>query len=169
MTSIFIPDDVVGGSAEQHAQAGVDAQHFMMLLAGIAQTGIESGCKVSAQASPNMTVAVAAGVVYVAGTRVGISNVAATASMTADGTNPRWYLVCANLNRSVSLTAGTANAVPVFPTIPTGAMVLAAVYVGAAVSSIGNTDITDVRIQCNYNDLVTAPVTAALYLAANYR
>jgi len=61
------------------AQAVPDATDFAALSAAVAQTGVVSGCTVSAQSTPNMTVAVAAGTVLVGGVS---APVAATASVT---------------------------------------------------------------------------------------
>ena len=115
-----------------------------MLAVGFALTGVVAGCAVTAQASPNMTVAVASGTVIVSGTEAAVSsgNVTITA---ADGSNPRFDLVCASSSGTKSAVAGTAAANPVFPD-PAGKVVLASVYVPAADTTINSNQITDKRV-----------------------
>ncbi len=132
------------------AQAGVDSRDIDIIVAGHDRTGVVAGCAVTAQGSPDMTVAVAAGVVRVTGRQVAVTagNVTAT---TAHATNPRHDLVVVNAAGTKSVVAGTAAAItstaePTFPTIPADSVVLAAVYVPAAVTAINTNQIIDKRI-----------------------
>lgn len=133
------------GSAENATQAQVDSRDFDILLAGLSGTGVVgTGCAVTAQGSPNMTVAVASGSVLVAGVSASVSagNVTIT---TADGTNDRFDLICVNSSGTKSAVAGTPSSNPVFPD-PAGKVVLAAVRVPAGASSINSAKIVDKRV-----------------------
>jgi hypothetical protein len=55
------------GDAAYADQAEPDSVDFDILAAGHAIYGVKTGCAVSAQGTPDMTVAVAAGTVYVGG------------------------------------------------------------------------------------------------------
>lgn len=127
------------------AQAAPDSKDIEILVAGYAGTGVVSGAAVTAQGSPDMTLAVAAGVVAVLGVQATVTagNVTIT---TAHATNPRFDLVVVNSSGTKSVTAGTAAATPVFPTIPASSVVLAAVYVPANDTAIGSTQIVDKRV-----------------------
>lgn len=117
---------------------------FDILAAALAQTGVKSGCAVTAQGSPNMTVAVASGSVYVAAVEAAVSSGNVTIT-TANGTNPRIDLVVANSSGTKSVTAGTAAVAPEPPAIPASSVVLAYVYVPAADTAINTNQITDKR------------------------
>lgn len=131
--------------AEDPTQAQADSRDFGdILVAAFAGTGVVSGCAVTAQGSPNMTVAVAAGTVAVAGATVAVTGGNVTIT-TANATNPRFDLICADNTGVKSAVAGTAAANPVFPS-PAGKVVLAAVRVPAAVASINAAKITDKRV-----------------------
>ncbi len=126
-------------------QAQVDRVDFDILQAGYGFTSVVSGCDVTAQGTPNMTCAVAAGEVLVNGISATVTtgNVTITA---AHATNPRFDLVVASSTGVKSVTAGTAAANPVFPVIPASSVVLATVYVPANVASIATNKITDKRV-----------------------
>src|SRR5437870_5460197 len=92
------------------SQAGFDPLEIQAIMAGLQGYGVVSGCGVSAQATPDMTVAVAAGsVASPAGT---VSVAAGNATIgTADGTNPRYDLVVAAYSSgAVSVLAGSPAA-----------------------------------------------------------
>lgn len=127
------------------AQAEPDSRDIEALVAGHARTGVVSGCAVTAQATPDMTVAVAAGTVEVAGTQAAVvaGNVTITA---ADSTNPRFDLIVASAVGALSAVAGTAAAAPVFPAIPASSVLLGAVYVPAGDTAIEANQIVDKRV-----------------------
>lgn len=133
-------------------QAEIDSVDLTILIGGLDGDAVVSGCAVTAQGSPNMTVAVASGVVIVAGTRASVvgANVTITA---ANGTNPRFDLIVSNNSAVLSAVAGTAAANPVFPAIPASSVVLAAVYVPASDTTIETNQITDKRVIVG--DLIT--------------
>jgi hypothetical protein len=131
-------------------QAGLDSGDLQIMAAAPALTGVVSGCAVTAQGSPDMTVAVAAGVVRIGGRKVVVAggNVTITA---AHGTNPRHDLITVDTSGVKAAVAGTPAAVtattePVFPAIPANRVVLAAVYVPAADTAINANQITDKRV-----------------------
>lgn len=132
-------------SATFEDQAEPDSVDFDILVAGHAQSGVVSGCAVTAQASPDMTVAVAAGTVSVGGTYASVTSGNVTIG-TANATNPRFDLVTVNSSGTKAVTAGTAAANAVFPAIPANSVVLAAVYVPANDTAINSTQIIDKRV-----------------------
>jgi microcystin-dependent protein len=131
--------------AEDQTQAQPDSRDFSaMIAAAFAGTGVVSGCAVTAQGTPNMTVAVAAGSVAVTGTTVAVTGGNVTIT-TANATNPRFDLICVDNTGTKSAVAGTPAASPVFPD-PAGKVVLAAVRVPAAASAINAAKIVDKRL-----------------------
>lgn len=134
-----------GPDAANADQSEPDAVDFRIL--GDRRTGVISGCAVTAQVVPDMTVAVSAGQVVVDGEPVAVAGGNATIQV-ADA-NPRFDLVLVSAAGALSVLRGTASATnPVFPVpnLSTHA-VLAAVYVGASTSSITSNAIVDKRIQ----------------------
>lgn len=125
-------------------QAEPDSVDFGILADGIQGDGVISGCAVTAQASPDMTVAVASGVIKITNTVVAVTSGNVTIG-TADATNPRFDLITVNNSGTKACTAGTAAAQPVFPAIPANSIVLAAVYVPASDTTIATNQITDKR------------------------
>jgi microcystin-dependent protein len=131
--------------AEDQTQAQPDSRDFSaMIAAAFSGTGVVSGCAVTPQGTPNMTVAVAAGSVAVTGTTVAVTGGNVTIT-TANATNPRFDLICVDNTGTKSAVAGTAAASPVFPD-PAGKVVLAAVRVPAAATSINAAKIVDKRL-----------------------
>jgi hypothetical protein len=126
-------------------QAEPDSEDISILVAAYNGTGVISGCAVTPQGTPDMTVAVAAGVVVVGGTRATVSGGNVTIT-TADASNARFDLIVVNSSGTKSATAGTAAVEPVFPTIPATSVVLAAVYVPASDTSIEGNQIVDKRV-----------------------
>jgi hypothetical protein len=145
--SFTVPDLA---AATYPAQAGLDAGDLAIMAGGSALTGVVSGCAVTPQASPNMTAAVAAGVVRYGGRRVTVTggNVTVTA---ADATNPRHDLVTVDTTGALAVVAGTpaqitATSEPVYPAIPVSRVVLASVYVPANKTTVDAGMITDKRV-----------------------
>jgi uncharacterized protein YfiM (DUF2279 family) len=122
-----------------------DSIDIDILVAAYNSTGVISGCAVTAQASPNMTVAVASGTVIVGGTRGTVTGANVTIT-TADGANPRIDLIVSNGSGTLSATAGTAAVEPVMPAIPSTSVVLAIVYMPAADTTISGSQIIDKRV-----------------------
>lgn len=137
-----LPNDVIGGTAEQHAQASPDTGDFTILGQSISGTGVIDGCAVTA--NNNMVPSVAAGHVSNAGSTIAVT--AGTVSVTAaNATNPRFDLVAVDNTGVKSVIAGTAGTNPVFPTWPATSSILAAIYVAPTVTSIVAADIIDKR------------------------
>ena len=126
-------------------QAKLDRGDFEIVRDGFVQYGVISGCAVTAQGSPNNTVAVAAGTVVVNNVRVTVTSGNVT-MVTADPTHPRHDFLCVNSSGTKSWVAGTANATPEYPEIPANSVVLATMFVRANDTTIAAADITDKRI-----------------------
>ena len=137
-----IPNQSDAGTS---SQAEVDAVDFGILVAAYNGTGVVTGGAVTAQGTPDMTVAVAAGTVLINGLHYTISAGNGTIS-TADSSNPRFDLITINTSGAIVVTAGTAASNPVFPAIPADDAVLAAVHVPAGDTAIATAQITDKRV-----------------------
>jgi hypothetical protein len=131
--------------AAYDGQARLFSTDLLILSQPASLTGVKSGCAVTAQGSPDMTVAVASGVIYWLFSEVAVSsgNVTITA---ADATNPRIDLVVVNSSGVKSAVAGTPAAAPLEPALPALSVALAQVYVPATDTTIGSTQIYDRRI-----------------------
>jgi hypothetical protein len=131
-------------------QTDIDA-----LVAGHRGEGVISGCDVTAQGVPNMTVAVASGKVRVSQTIVPVTAGNVTISA-ANPTNPRIDLVVVNNAGTKSAVTGTAAANPKAPALPANSVLLAMVYVPASATSIPSNLITDKRVIVYDDDVVMA-------------
>lgn len=132
------------------AQAGLDSGDVAIIAAGHSPTGVVTGAAVTAQATPNMTVAVAAGLARVVGRRVAVAGGTATIGA-ANATNPRHDLVTIDTAGTLAVVAGTpapitSTSEPAYPAIPAGRLVLAAIYVPAAATAITTSMVTDKRV-----------------------
>jgi divalent metal cation (Fe/Co/Zn/Cd) transporter len=142
----FIPNDVVGGTQTQHAQASPDAVDFSILLAADTGLGVVSGLAVTPNNSGvSLNVNVAAGVVLSNGAQFPIAAVTNLAVAAANATNPRFDLVVTTTT-TVSVVTGTAAANPVFPALPANSVALAAIYVPANATSITAASLVDKRV-----------------------
>jgi len=141
LPGFVVPNLAVATFTPQARLMSTDLQ-IQMVADGL--TGVASGCGVTAQGSPNMTLAVAAGQIIVGGVYAAVTagNVTIT---TANATNPRIDLVIADAS-SKSVVAGTAAASPLMPDLPANSVALAAVYVPAGDTAIDNTQIIDKRM-----------------------
>ena len=137
-----IPNQADAGTS---SQSEIDAQDIAILVAAYNGSGVVTGGAVTAQGTPDMTVAVAAGTVMIAGTHYAISAGNATIG-TADSSNPRFDLISINTSGALVVTAGTAAANPVFPTLPSNTATMAAVHVPAGDTAIATAQITDKRV-----------------------
>lgn len=125
-------------------QAQIDQVDIDIIATGARGDGVVSGCAVTAQGSPDMTVAVASGRIAVAGVGLDVASGNVTIGA-AHSTYPRFDLVVVSDAALKSVVAGTAQTGPVFPAVPASSVALAAVYVPAGVTSIGATYIVDKR------------------------
>lgn len=126
-------------------QSGIYASDLAGLVASLAGDGVLSGCGVTAQGSPDTTVAVAAGLIRIQGyfCYVVAANVT---NFGGDASNPRIDLVVVDYNGTLSRVAGTAAAQPVAPAIPANSIALAQIYVPANDTAIGSNQIIDRRV-----------------------
>jgi hypothetical protein len=138
-----IPSRDVAGNA---SQAEIHATDIRALTDGLNGVGVVSGCAVTAQGSPDMTVAIAAGTIRIAsGALVTVTSGNGTIT-TADATNPRIDVISASNAGVKTVTAGTPAAAPKPPDLPAGNVALAFVYVAAGDTAISSGEITDKRV-----------------------
>ena len=124
----------------------VDAiNELLMQIKEKTSYGVVSGLQTTAQATPNMTVEVASGVIYMEnGERFEVE--ADTMSvLAADPDNPRIDIIYINGTGKVSYYPGTAAAVPEAPETPSGSQLLAEIAVAANATVIEAANITDKR------------------------
>jgi hypothetical protein len=117
-----------------------------ILVEGIKRNGVVSGGTVSAQVTPDDTVAITAVTFEYNGRRYSIAG-GNSPSMPANGASPMFYLVCATTGGTFSVVPGTAASQPSFPPLPGNAVVLAAVYRDAGVTTVQNNRIVDKRVR----------------------
>jgi len=93
MSGFDLPDNDVAFDANQSRWMSTDID---ILTAGLNGVGVISGCAVTAQGSPDMTVAIAAGTIRIASGLLVTVTAGNGTITTADGTNPRIDLVSAS-------------------------------------------------------------------------
>lgn|GEM_PF-2767591 len=152
-----IPNVGIAGFPDQSEPDSVDID---ILTAGHSMTGVVSGCAVTAQGSPDMTVAVASGTISVLGVNQAVTSGNVTIGA-AHATLPRKDIVVVNSSGTKSVTAGTAASQPLKPAIPANSVVLAEIYVPALDTTINTNQITDKRVIVQ-----AALTTAGLHLVA---
>lgn len=137
-------------------------EYLDVLLAGI--NGVDcvlSGGAVTAQGSPDMTVAVAKAAVLSNGVLLPVT--AGNATITAaDATNPRLDLVVATSAGAKAVRAGTPAANPKPPARTANDVVLAVVYVPANDTTIGASQIVDMRVMRTQGPITIAKTTTAV-------
>jgi hypothetical protein len=137
-----IPNEADAGFGEQ---AELHSRDIDILVAGYGLTGVLSGGAVTAQGTPDNTVAVTAGTGLTTGDYVTwtTGNVTMTA---ADATNPRFDLVYVTSGGTKTYLAGTADTNPTPPALPAGGIALAVLYTPANDNVINTTQIVDKRV-----------------------
>jgi hypothetical protein len=160
-------------SASYTDQAELDAVDLQIIANGFAGTGVISGCAVTAQGSPDGTVAVSSGSIRVNGTTVavtganvsvmtGSANADGTTATVADATYYRYDLIVVNGSGQLGVLHGTLPAPawpdysvnPVFPTIAASYAVLAACLIpptAAAITGIATSQIVRKDLVYNVN------------------
>jgi hypothetical protein len=136
-----IPDK---GEGANDLQSIAFQEYLDVLVAGT--SGLDcvlSGCAVTG--GSDMTPAVASGIVRSNGVRFVVAGADVTIG-TADGTNPRLDLVVVTSAGALAVRAGTAAAAPKPAARTANDVVLAVVYVPASDTTIGTTQITDLRV-----------------------
>lgn len=169
--ALVIPDiqSITNGTNGYDSQAVEDATDLAILAAAGDETGVISGCGVTAQGSPNMTVQVAAGTVIINGLVVPVAAVASQTIAAADSTDRR-DIVVVNNSGTVSVTKGTdcgtagwtrtsTNLPPVKPSIPANSVVLAEVVVTSTTTSVAAANIVD------KTNIISVPVTGTVLTA----
>lgn len=136
-----IPNQADAGHS---SQSEIDKVDIDILVAALGGQGVVSGGAVTAQGSPDQTVAVAAGVARINGALVTVASGNVNMSA-ADVTNPRFDLVVVNDAGTKSAVDGVAAASPIFPAIPANSVVLAAVRRAANDNAIATAEIIDKR------------------------
>lgn len=110
------------------------------------RNGVIAGCDVTAQGSPNMSVAVSSGTLKINGGSYAINGRNVTVP-TADTVFDRWDIIWGGIEDDVILTEGTPAEAPVPPSPPFGTLiVLAAIYVPALTTAITTDHILDTGI-----------------------
>jgi len=150
-----IPDK---GEGQNDIQSILFQQDLEILAAGV--SGVDcvlSGCAVTAQGSPDMTVAVAKGAVLSNGLLKPVTAGNVTVG-TANATNPRIDAIVVDSSGAKQCRAGTAAAAPKPPDRSTNDVVIAYVYVPANDTTISSDQIVDKRVErkqgpiCVYKD-----------------
>ena len=153
-----IPDK---GEGLNDIQSILFQEYLEVLAAGIAGTDcVLSGCAVTAQGSPDMTVAVAKGSVLSNGVMFPVTSGNVTVT-TADSTNPRLDLIVVNSSGTKAIRTGTAAAAPKPPSRTANDVVLAVVYVPASDTAINANQIVDMRVECKQGPILIYKTTAA--------
>lgn len=133
-------------SAPFPAQAEPDSGDIEALARAFAGTGAVTGCAVTAQGPPNLSVVVAPGTVTNGGTLVTVAG-ANPAVAAGHALLPRLDLVTVTSAGTVVVTTGTAAAHPAYPgPMAAGSVLLAAVLVPPLASAILSSHITDKRV-----------------------
>jgi hypothetical protein len=153
-SGLTVPDKGEGAADRQSIlwQETLDA-----LVDGFDQGhAVISGAAVTAQGTPDMTVAVAAGTVLSGGIVRSVSSGNVTIA-TADGTNPRFDLIVADSDGGAALArTGTPAANPKPPNKTAGDVLLALVYVPASDTAIQTNQIVDQRVLVRRSAQLTA-------------
>jgi hypothetical protein len=133
---------------------------------------VPSGCAITAQSSPNMTVQMSSGELFTGVARVAVSAAASIAIAASDPTNPRIDLIYLNVAGTVAAVTGTAAAIPKPPVLPANGVLLAYVSVAASAINIQSSNITDRRQTNSFRlvrgTLANRPTAAAATNGATY-
>lgn len=145
-----VPDK---GEGQNDLQSILFQEALDVLVEGIGgKNSVLSGCAVTAQGSPDMTVAVAKGAVLSNGLMYAVAAANVTVG-TADATNPRIDLIVITPAGAKACRAGTAAAAPKPPARTANDVVIAAVYIPANDTTIASNQITDSRVQWGYGPI----------------
>lgn len=159
-----IPDK---NTAQNNIQSRVFNEYMDIIIAGIdGKDCVLSGLAVTAQGSPDMTVAVAKGSVLSNGVMFAVAAANATIG-TADGTNPRIDFVVISSSGSIAVRAGTADAFPKPPARTANDVVIAAIYVPASDTTISTDQITDLRVMRENGAMTIHKTTTAAVTNSN--
>ncbi len=152
-----IPD---AGEGDNDIQSILFQEYLEVLVAGL--SGLDcvlSGGVITGGA--DMTPAVAKCAVLSNGTMFAVAAADVTIG-TADGTNPRIDLIVVNSSGALAVRAGTAAAAPKPPARTANDVVLGAVYIPASDTTIGTSQITDMRVMRTQGPITVGKVTTAV-------
>lgn len=153
------------GEGANDVQSILFQEYLDVVVAAILRVDyVLSGCAITAQGTPDMTVAVAKGAVLSNGALFPVTAGNATIT-TADATNPRLDLVVVTSAGAKAVRAGTPGANPKPPVRTANDVVLAVVYVPAADTTIGANQITDLRMLMTGGTNLLKKVTTAVSFA----
>jgi len=119
------------------------------------------GCDVTAQGTPDMTLAVAAGAVVTAGVLKGVTAGNVTIGA-AHATLPRVDIVAVDSTGAKVVRAGTASKLPQPPTITTDDVCLAFVFVAPTDTTMGPAQILDTRVFRTTGPMIVGRLSAAI-------
>ncbi|UZQ50610.1 hypothetical protein [Clostridium kluyveri] len=115
-------------------------------LVELAGYGVITGLEVLAQETPNMTVKINAGVLYMSnGTRIAFAGNDSVPISPADAENPRVDIVYMNPDGTAGYIAGVPFTAPIAPDLPEGTFLLAEINVAVGVITITSENIIDMR------------------------
>lgn len=140
-----IPDQ---GEGQNDIQSIFFQEDLNILMEGLAGLNcVLSGGAVTAQGSPNMTVAVAKAAVLSNGVLFAVAANASVSISAADATNPRIDYVVINSSGAIAVRTGTPAAAPKPPARTANDVVLAQIYVPANDTTISSDQIFDRRVE----------------------
>lgn len=133
-------------SASFPGQADIDSIDFRILQQGVQGWGVISGCQVTQSGSGDMTVTVDPGLIQVGAQQVHVVG-GVSAAFASHATLEKYALVeIHGTLGTIIRNAGTAAAAPVFPAPTTTNVVIAALWIPHAATSIVTTQIVDKRM-----------------------
>ena len=131
----------------EHGIEGLEheIEKLKMMLEEKTSYGVVSGLEVTAQDTPNMTVNVSEGIIYMQdGERFEVE-ADTKAVVEADTENPRIDIIYINGTGEVSYMQGIAEVEPTAPETPLGSQLLAEIAVAKNATAIETENITDKR------------------------
>ena len=143
-----------GSQPNLPGQAVLDQTDIAIMVAGIEQTGVVSGCGVTASTgSGSLAVTVASGVYQLSGVSYSFAGASINSGWTASAYDRR-DIITINSSGTLTLVQGTPTTganwfssssfyPPVKPSIPAGSVVLAEVYIPGGISVLTQSDIVD--------------------------
>lgn len=141
------------GAGLSNIQSVFFQEYLDVLVAGL--SGLDctiSGCAVTAQATPNMTVAVASGSVRSNGVSLSVTGANATIAA-ASTTDPRLDLIVITSAGAIATRTGTAATAPTPAARVANDVALAVVYVPAADAAIQSNQVVDLRVLDGSNNV----------------
>jgi len=139
-----IPDANTSG-LDDAREARFNETDLVIQAQGAAGYGVVSGAVVTPQGTPDLTVAVSSGQVFVADVLATVGSGNLTIS-TPDNFQPRWDLITVNSSGTKAVTAGTPAVNPRIPGVPANSVALAAVWVTPGATAIHAQNIVPKRV-----------------------